>query len=217
MKKRKGKRAAASPKDTETRILSAAEKVFGEKGLKGARVMEIAEEAGVTPSLINYHYGGKENLYRTVIEDYYLRMERRLSPIMKGEGDPQEKLKKLVCSATEILAEKDHVVRILLRESIDKGGYVNEVLSKPYLRELFEMGDRFVASNMKSKRKHGNDTIHLICNILGCITMFFVASSTIREIWKKDAFSRKMIEERKEEIVDFVFNGIGYRFKEMKT
>ena len=211
MKKMKIKKKYAQ--DTETRIMSAAEKVFGEKGLKGARISEIAELADVTPSLINYHFGGKENLYRTVIEDYYLRMERRLFPIMMEELDPPEKLKRLICSLVDILAEKDHVARMILRESIDKGKYVNEVLSKPYLREMIEMGDRFVFSNLKSKRKHGNDTIHLISNIFGCMTMFYVASSTIKEIWKKDVYTKKMIEERKEEIIDFVFNGIGYRFK----
>jgi hypothetical protein len=43
--------------------------------------------------------------------------------------------------------------------------------------------------------------------------MFFIASSTIKEFWKKDVFAKKMIEERKEEVIDFVFNGIGSRFK----
>lgn len=209
----KKKKKRGHSQDTEARILSAAERVFGEKGLKGARISEIAELADVTPSLINYHYGGKENLYRTVIEDYYLRMERRLFPIMMQEGEPQEKLKRLICAAVDILAEKDHVARMILRESIDKGKYVNEVLSKPYLREIIEMGDRFVFSNLTSKRTRGNDTIHLLSNIFGCMTMFFIASSTIREIWKKDVYTKKMIQERKEEIIDFVFNGIGYRFK----
>jgi AcrR family transcriptional regulator len=200
--------------DTEARILAAAEKVFAEKGLKGARTNEIALLAEVTPSLINYHYRGKENLYRTVIENYYVSVERRLSPIMMEEGiAPPEKLRKLIALGIEILAEKDHVARILLRESIDKGKYVNEVLSKPYLREMFEMSGRFVFSNMKATRHPANDTIHLLSNIFGCVTMFFIASSTIKEFWKKDVFAKKMIEERKEEVIDFVFNGIGSRFK----
>ncbi|MEW6443913.1 MAG: TetR/AcrR family transcriptional regulator [bacterium] len=200
--------------DTEARILAAAERVFAEKGLKGARTAEIAALARVTPSLINYHYRGKENLYKTVIENYYSNVQRRLFPIMmKDDIAPQEKLRKLIEIGIDMLAENDHVARILLRESIDKGKYVNEVLSKPYLREMFELSERFVFSNMKGNRHSRNDTIHLISNIFGCMTMFFIASSTIREFWKKDVYARKMIEERKEEVVDFVFNGIGSRFR----
>jgi TetR/AcrR family transcriptional regulator len=200
-------------RDTETRILMAAEKVFAEKGLNGARTSDIARLAQVPPSLINYHYRSKENLYKTVIENYYLIIERRMFPIMMETIGAPEKLKKMIALGIEILAEKEHVVRILLRESIDKGKYVNEFLSKPYLRELFDLTDQFVFSNMKSKGTHRNDTIHLIANIFGLVTIFFLASSTIREFWKKDVFSKKMIEERKQEVIDFVFNGIGDRVR----
>jgi hypothetical protein len=66
---------------------------------------------------------------------------------------------------------------------------------------------------MERKRDDQNDTIHLISNIFGLMTIFFVAASTVKEFWQKDVFSKEMIEERKEEVIDFVFNGIGHRFK----
>ncbi len=207
------KRSRKNSDNTEARILEAAERVFAEKGLRGSRTNDIAKLAQVTPSLINYHFGGKENLYKNVIENFYVGVERRLVPIIMAEIAPQEKLKQLIGFGIEILAEKDHMARILLRESIDKGKYVNKVLSKPYLREMFGMMDQFVFSNMERKRDDQNDTIHLISNVFGLMTIFFVAASTVKEFWQKDVFSREMIEERKEEVIDFVFNGIGHRFK----
>lgn len=207
------KKSKKNSENTEARILEAAEKVFAEKGLKGSRINDIAKGARVTPSLINYHFGGKENLYKEVIENFYMGVERRLVPIVMAEIAPQEKMKELIRFGIDILAEKEHMARILLRESIDKGKYVNKVLSKPYLRDMFGMMDRFVFSNMERKRDDQNDTIHLISNIFGLMTIFFVAASTIKEFWQKDVFSKEMIEERKEEVIDFVFNGIGHRFK----
>ena len=210
--KQKQRRNLTPEGSTGTRILAAAEKLFAEKGLKGARISEIAALARVPPSQINYHYGSKENLYKAVIENFYVGLQRRLFPIMMEEIPAPEKLKRLISSGIDILAEKDHVAKILLRESIDGGRYVNEMLSKPYLRETFEMADRFVYSNLRDREKHPNDTIHLISSVLGCMTTFFVAASTIRELWKKDVFSRRMIEERKKEVIEFVFHGIGNRF-----
>jgi AcrR family transcriptional regulator len=207
------KKKAQGAENTEARILSAAEKVFAEKGLRGSRINELARSARVTPSLIHYHFGGKESLYKRVIEDFYIAVERRLLPIIVADAEPKDKLKQLIEIGIEILAEKDHMVRILLRESIDKGKYVNKVLSKPYLRDMFGMMERFVLANMELKRDDPNDTIHLISSILGATAMFFVAASTIKEFWQKDVFSREMIEERKEEVVDFVFHGIDHRFK----
>ncbi len=208
------KKKRQSSEKTEERILIAAEKVFAEKGLGGSRINNIAELARVTPSLIHYHFGGKENLYKTVIENFYVTVERRLLPIIVAEMGPQEKLKQLIDHGIEILAEKDHMVRILLRESIDNGKYVNKVLSKPYLRDMFGMMEQFVLANIEPRRDGPNDTIHMISNIMGATTLFFVAASTIKEFWQKDVFTRELIEERKKEAIDFVFNGIGCRFKE---
>ena len=199
--------------NTGARILAAAERIFAEKGLKGARVNEIAELAQATPSLIHYHYGDKESLYKTVIENYYLGVERRLFPVLMEAIDPPAKLKKLIATGIDLLAEKDHMARILLRESLDNGKYVNEFLSKPYLREMFEMTEQMVFSKMERAEGSENDEMHLTCNLFGVVTMFFITASTIKEFWRRDVFSKRMIEERKEKVIDFVFHGIGHRFK----
>ena len=136
--------------DTETRILMAAEKVFAEKGLNGARTREIAELANVPPSQINYHFGSKENLYQTVIENFYLSMTQHFFPIMAEDIDPPEKLRRLIATGIDILAEKDHVGRILLREFVDNGKYANEILSKHYLREITGKAEQYVFSNLES-------------------------------------------------------------------
>src|ERR1700722_17580007 len=45
-------------------LRSAAKKLFSERGFDGVRVKEVAAAAGYNPALINYHFGGKEGLYR---------------------------------------------------------------------------------------------------------------------------------------------------------
>ncbi len=199
--------------NTGTRILEAAERVFAEKGLRGARVNEIAALARATPSLIHYHYGDKETLYKTVIENFYLSVERRLFPILMRETDARTKLNQLIVTGIELMAEKDHMARILLRESLDNGKYVNEVLSKPYLREMFEVTEQMVFSKMEPEGDGESDAMHLTCNLFGVVTMFFITASTIKEFWNRDVFSKRMIEERKEKVIDFVFHGIDHRFK----
>lgn len=47
-------------------LLAAAYEEFSEKGYAGARVHEIAARANVNKQLINYYFGGKEGLYRTL-------------------------------------------------------------------------------------------------------------------------------------------------------
>ncbi|MCE7008778.1 TetR family transcriptional regulator [Kibdelosporangium philippinense] len=55
-------------------LLAAAYEEFAEKGYAGARVHEIAARANVNKQLINYYFGGKEGLYRT-LQSQWLKHE----------------------------------------------------------------------------------------------------------------------------------------------
>lgn len=49
--------------ETRDRILSAAERLFAERGFEATSVRDITAEAGCNVAAVNYHFGGKENLY----------------------------------------------------------------------------------------------------------------------------------------------------------
>ncbi len=56
---------------TRERILDAALAEFADKGYAGARVRQIAERAGVNAQLISYYFGGKEGLYRELVQRWH--------------------------------------------------------------------------------------------------------------------------------------------------
>lgn len=53
-------------RDTKARILDAADAVFVRRGTDGARMQEIADEAGVNKALLHYHFRSKSELARAV-------------------------------------------------------------------------------------------------------------------------------------------------------
>jgi AcrR family transcriptional regulator len=53
--------------DTKTRILDAAEKLFGENGFDGTSLRDITTEADVNLAAVNYHFQSKESLIEAVI------------------------------------------------------------------------------------------------------------------------------------------------------
>ena len=56
------------PNDTWERILDAAETLFARQGYSGTTTRQIAAEAGISIQTLQYHCGGKKNLYKTVLE-----------------------------------------------------------------------------------------------------------------------------------------------------
>jgi TetR/AcrR family transcriptional regulator, regulator of cefoperazone and chloramphenicol sensitivity len=57
--------------DNETRanLLEAAKRLFAERGFRKVTVREICRAAGANVAAVNYHFQGKEGLYRAVLED----------------------------------------------------------------------------------------------------------------------------------------------------
>lgn|GEM_PF-965514 len=54
--------------DTWERILESAETLFARQGYSGTSTRQIAAAAGVSIQTLQYHCGGKKNLYRAVLE-----------------------------------------------------------------------------------------------------------------------------------------------------
>ncbi|KNY05335.1 TetR/AcrR family transcriptional regulator [Microbacterium sp. GCS4] len=52
-------------------ILQAAIETFAERGVAGASIAEITQRAGVAQGLVNYHFGGKDQLVAAVIEQWF--------------------------------------------------------------------------------------------------------------------------------------------------
>src|SRR3546814_5532946 len=59
--------AKLSPQNTIAAIVAAAGREFGERGLEGARMENIARRCGKTKQLIYHYYGSKERLFADVV------------------------------------------------------------------------------------------------------------------------------------------------------
>lgn len=64
-------------KDTRAVLLEVAEKLFLSKGYEHVRVREITDAARVNIAAVNYHFNGKDNLYRTVLRNRLRDIARR--------------------------------------------------------------------------------------------------------------------------------------------
>jgi TetR/AcrR family transcriptional regulator, regulator of cefoperazone and chloramphenicol sensitivity len=73
-------RTNARGKDTRQRLLTAATRLFSDRGLEGVSTREIAAAANTTLPSIAHHFGSKEGLYQAVFATIAEDMERQLLP-----------------------------------------------------------------------------------------------------------------------------------------
>ena len=94
------------------RILDAALQTFARYGYDGTTVRMISESAGVSPSLINYHWPGKEALWTEICE----MCQQKINAILWSSVDyslpPAEAISDFVGKLFDALLDKQHILRI---------------------------------------------------------------------------------------------------------
>ena len=107
-----------SVEETRRALLDAGRHVFAEQGFAGARVDQIAERAGVNKALINYHFGGKAELFEAIIEDFTGRMLAGLRAAIPNDGSPRDQLRSFIRYMAEAVAHNPEFPRILISGAI---------------------------------------------------------------------------------------------------
>jgi AcrR family transcriptional regulator len=93
--------------DTRDRILSAAQKLFADKGFDATSVRDITSEAGCNVASVNYHFGGKDNLYLETFRSMLTVLRDRRLELMDElmARDPSPSLEEFVETFAVIMIE----------------------------------------------------------------------------------------------------------------
>lgn len=102
--------------DTEKRILEAACRVFIKHGTAGARMQEIAREAGVNQALLHYYFRTKERLSVAVFGLVARRMFPGLVKILGSELSLHEKIDGITELYLDTLAQSPFIPGYLIAE-----------------------------------------------------------------------------------------------------
>lgn len=106
---------------TETRILEAARQVFIRRGTAGARMREIADEAGVNQALLHYYFRSKGYLAAAVFQQAAQRLFPPVIRLLGSDAPLEEKVERVV----------DHELRVLLENPFLPGYVLAELNQNP--------------------------------------------------------------------------------------
>lgn len=191
-----GKKIVLLDQTTEEKIVSAAEKVFLEKGFSGARTRDIAEEAGINLALLNYYFRSKENLFKIVITKKMQSFFGLVSRIIADDSiADKDKLSKLVNKYTDLLLTEPDLPIFLLNEMKQNPDYLSKTL---HLKDM-------VTGNVLTfiqKLTHSDSqelSIHILLSFLGMTIFPFIARFPFQNLLEiSDDDYKKILEERKE-------------------
>ena len=171
-KRSKGPAAVRDKEATLGAILSAAEAEFSRYGLPGARVAEIARNAGVTKGLIFHYFESKEHLFEAVLFRAGKPLRPVLAEIEASTASPSELLRLIIERFMEALATHPLPHLLFTLESIQNNG---EHYRKLKLPSLFSTLEHVLEKGMKQGCFGQLDPALTAINIVGVCTYYYSA------------------------------------------
>lgn len=102
--------------NTERRIIRAARNVFLQKGMDGARMQEIADEAGINKSLLHYYFRSKSKLFDRVFTETFKNVTDVINTVFATSDTLESFISNFVVNYVSTLREKPYIPNFVLHE-----------------------------------------------------------------------------------------------------
>ena len=198
--------------DTESRILDAAHSVFMRRGTAGARMQEIASEAGVNPALLHYYFRSKARLSEAVFRRAAGELLPAIIQILGSDRDLEGKVRAVVDVEHTRLLKAPYLPAYVISELAHHPerarqfvsavtGMVPEEIGRLVLTRLKAQ----IAARVKAGRMQPIDPAQFVVNLLSLCIFPFAARTMLCAVLGLDAagFAR-FIDRRRRDLPRFV-------------
>lgn len=193
---------------TEEKIFNAARIVFQKKGFAGARMQEIADEAGINKAMLHYCFKNKQLLFEAVFKNAFSQLAPQINAIFSSNETIFEKIKQFTQSYISFVIVNPFLPPFVIQEMNNNPEFVksffkNENSPNPYLLidQIKKEIDLGIIKPMNPKQ--------LVLDIFSMTVFPFAAQMMVKGILHlDDAEFNLMMEERKTTIAEQIINSI---------
>lgn len=101
---------------TEEKIFMAAKAVFHKKGFAGARMQEIADEAGINKAMLHYFFKSKNQLFEAVFMNAFRQLSPQLNQIFNSDETLFVKIEKFIHNYIDYIVKNPQLPQFLINE-----------------------------------------------------------------------------------------------------
>ncbi len=195
-------------KNTEESILEGAQAVFIRKGMDGARMQEIADEANINKALLHYYFRSKQKLFDAVFSKVLSGTFNEMRAIFKGSLSVEHAVKRFADTYIDTLIKNPYIPEFVIHE-LNKDP---EALSKHISQNLPDLGPflRTIEKEMEEGKIIRMEPKQLLLNTISMCIFPFVGRPIVTQILfegdEKEFY--ETMERRKKDVSDFILNAI---------
>jgi AcrR family transcriptional regulator len=198
---------------TRQALLAAAEVEFSTKGLAGARVDFIAEQAAANKRMLYYYFGSKEDLYLAVLERAYGAMRATERELNLTNLEPLDAIRTLVEFKFDYCQQHQQIIALLAGENM---------LGAKHLKRSRKLRDMnmslvdvltavLVAGEKKGVLRPGIAPLHLYISMSALSYFYFSNSATLSTAFERQLSSAAEQKQRRAHCVEVIMSYVTLR------
>ena len=168
---------------TETRILEAAEKAFYRKGKAGTSMQDIADEAGITRTSLNYYFRSKDKLFESVFRKAMEKFVPNIVEMLNAEITFKEYVPNMTATIIDTMIANPEIPIFVLQELSSNPNRMPELLLDLGINPEIAL-KKFARDEELSKLPI--DPRQIILNILSLCIFPFAARPVVQTILYND-------------------------------
>ena len=193
---------------TEGRILTAAQKVFLKKGMAGARMQDIADEAGINKAMLHYYFRSKEKLFEKIFAELSHHFFPKLVMIFESDESVFTKIEMVVAEYIDQMRQTPYLPIFVLNEiNRQPEAFIKRMMGnrRPPVKKFFIA----VEEEIKKGLIKPIEPTQLLLNIISLSIFPFVARPMFQLLANIDSTAfDKILEQRKKEVPKFIIRAI---------
>ena len=192
----------------EESVLHAARKIFIKHGMSGARMQDIADEAGINKAMLHYYFRSKEKLFEKVFEEATHHFIPRITGIFESDNPLFKKIE-LFCDVYITQIKENPFIPLFIINELNKqpDEFIHRMWGKrrPNMAKLAMQVEDAIKKNI-IKKIH---PLHLIMNMMSLCIFPFLAKPMIQKLAAvNDKAFDELMEQRKKEVSKFIIDSI---------
>ncbi|MGV2979048.1 TetR/AcrR family transcriptional regulator [Camelimonas sp. ID_303_24] len=191
------------------KLLDAAINLFADWGYEPVSTAAVARAAGLSQSMVHYHFGSKEQLWRAAI-DRLMRRRGQYFPVTRlatHELNPVERLKLLIRRLVEANAAEPHYIRIVTHEAMGRTQRFDWLMEKFVQPGIFAfdeaIADAMAQGLIRPLPPHQTSSI-----ITSAASMTFSIGAVTLAMHGRDPYAPDQIASYGDTIVSLLFDGL---------
>lgn len=188
---------------TRTQIVSAAARLFGERGFDATGIRDIESAANVSRGTVTYHLGNKEDVWKAAFDHTFLP----ILDILKSQKtfllslEPDVRIRHLTALFIRANARQPFMTQLMIQEGFGQT-WRSEHIVHNFLKPVFEVSRELGSDSEAIALAVENP--HIRYAMLGACSAVFSLSSEVRALYGQDVFEDAFVDRHIDTIISIV-------------